>query len=99
MSTVREVLDLIERIELMKSFLSPTEQKKVKKTYSTHPFVKVEKNPEMKKWLNPVYRNSDYCYIENPKGSNFALGIKDLQLILKNYLIAFSRKHFKGRHN
>ncbi|MBE9048153.1 hypothetical protein IQ255_27800 [Pleurocapsales cyanobacterium LEGE 10410] len=87
-SSVEKAFLLIERIELLQSFLSRADLKKVRNTYRTHSFRRIEMEPQLKNLLNPVIRNENYCFVDNPDGTNFAIGIRDLELILKNYKYA-----------
>ena len=81
--------DLIIRIEVIRSFLNKGQRKKVAETYRTHSYRKTKGIKSLKDYVNDAPFSEDYIWIDNPDGSNFALSVKHLKTILKNYNFVF----------
>jgi len=82
---------MIERIEMIKSFLPYKEIRKVRNTYKKHSFRDIEKIPNYGELLYAVNRYHDLVQVDNPNGLNYGFDVADLDRILNNYRVTLRK--------
>jgi len=89
---IEEIKDMIIRIQVLYSFLSPSSKRKLKKACNDNPLKKLVGIEDLHDYIDPTFPSSKCMLFLLPEGGKESVPVRSFPMLLKNCSYSFKKE-------